>query len=328
MTEGIYMIHCVPTGDVYIGSSSRIEARWVDHKSALNRGVHHSKKLQDVWSTLGSESFTHEVLEITLDLAARELHWMEVYKEKLLNTSEATWNPMRNQEYVDKMLATRGDKQTGVNSSSAKLTEDKYLQIFYALATTTYSAEDLSDYFGLSPRSIRDIAKGSRHAWIRENYPKQFDVMQNWRNNLRTYRATDQPSPEIDIGIDTTFANELHSFRRSYQFKSEATKALERIEQLDNKEARARASKERQVLERQLANLPREEVEKAKEKAKAKKRPPKVKKRKPWISLVNKSGEHLEFFSAEEATAYGLSVKFLTQLKSKTIIRYKGWILA
>lgn len=298
MTEGIYKITCVPTGDVYIGSSKRIEKRWLDHKSSLNRGVHHCTNLQDHWNVFGFDSFTHEVIELTLELEARECHWMEEYEGKLLNTSRVATNPMRNEDSVKKMLESRGGKQQGVGSSSAKLSEDKYLQIVYALTTTTYSPEDLSDYFGLSPRSIRDIANGSRHSWIKEQYPEQFKVMQQWRKNLRVFRAVGGETPEITLPIDTSFITQLHSFRRDYSWKTEAEAKLTRLKKDDKAK-----SKEIEKIERQLTK-PNKGL---------------------WIKLINRDKELLEFYSAEEATAYGLKVEYLTQLKAGKLIRYKGW---
>jgi predicted GIY-YIG superfamily endonuclease len=323
MTEGIYMIHCLPTGDVYIGSSKRIEQRWVDHKSSLQRSVHHCTKLQDYWNTFGSDNFEHKTLELTSDLEARETYWMQEYKDNLLNTAETTHNPMRSQASVDKMLATRGTKQHGAGSSSAKLTEDKYLQIVYALTTTTYSPEDLSDYFGLSPRSIRDILKGSRHVWIREQYPTQFETMQRWRKNLRVFRATDTVAPEITLPIDTSFVEHLHSFRRDYAWKTDAQVKYDKLQKevaakeaaikiASNKEAAKALTKDKKEMEklnRQLNGL-------------------EAKDKKPWIALTGKDGQEIVFYSTEEATAFGLDLKYLQQLKLKKIIRYKGWRLS
>lgn len=314
MTDcGIYIIECLATGHVYVGSSTRIKARWKDHRSQLNRGIHHSSKLQEYWDAFGEEEFKHEIIEpvpnISTWLEARESHWIKVYQKDdlLLNTSSVTFNPMRNKASVKKMLKTRGDSQKGAKASSAKLSEEQYLQIVYALASTTYSPEDLSDYFGLSPRSIRDIQKGTKHKWIAEQYPEQFNIMFHWRKNLRIFRSTDASPPVIELPIDTSFMTQLHSFRRDYAWNTDAKRkklAIDKaIKQSGDASEIVKLKKEQQKLGRIV----------------------KPKTRKPWISLIHTKGEELKFYSVEEATAYGLDVKYLTQLKNKKLLRYKGW---
>lgn len=215
--EGIYKIECDITGQTYIGSSIRIKERWKDHRSQLGRNVHHCKALQELWNLYGEENFSHEIIEETKFLEERETHWIQYYKDKnlCLNTSNQTSNPMRNPENIRKMLQTRGDKQRGTKSSSAKLHKEQYLQIFYLLATTTYSAEDISDHFDISPRAIRDIQNGDKHQWIQELFPEDFAIMQHWRKNLRVFRAQNKEAPQLDLPIDI----DIESFRRTYTRK-------------------------------------------------------------------------------------------------------------
>lgn len=299
MNKGIYLIKCEPTGQAYVGSSTRIKERWVDHQSQLRRGVHHCKALQEAWTKFGSENFSHEVVEFCEDLEARESHWIQQYRDKNLafNTSDTTFNPMRNQESIDKMLQTRGDKQKGTKATSAKFTEETYLQIVYALATTTYSAEDLSDYFGLSPRSIRDIQHGHKHAWIREQFPTQFKIMQDWRKKLKVFRSNDEKPPEITLPIDTSFRDNLYSFRRDYKWRS----AL--LEELANLDPEA-DKKQIEVVERKLEG-----------------------KKDPWLSLIHSDGRELDLYHQDECDSVGLKIKYLLELKAGKILRYKGWRL-
>lgn len=61
--KGIYKIAYTQETIVYIGSSVNIEVRWRKHKSDLNKGLHHSYKLQDSWDAYGDESFIFSVLK-------------------------------------------------------------------------------------------------------------------------------------------------------------------------------------------------------------------------------------------------------------------------
>lgn len=62
--SGIYMITCVPTGEIYVGSSICIKRRWYQHTKMLKKGNHHSYKLQKVWDEYGEYSFTFSILSI------------------------------------------------------------------------------------------------------------------------------------------------------------------------------------------------------------------------------------------------------------------------
>jgi group I intron endonuclease len=82
MSKGIYCIRNSITGERYIGSSVNIEARWLIHKTQLNRKCHHSPKLQAAWSKYGHRSFVFEIIEEIIDrenktLAQREQYWLD-----------------------------------------------------------------------------------------------------------------------------------------------------------------------------------------------------------------------------------------------------------
>jgi|GEM_PF-7049346 len=73
-TSGVYKIHCIPTGDYYIGSSSRINSRLSKHKNTLNSDKHNhdNRELQALWNEHGESNFEFSVLEYTADYKERE----------------------------------------------------------------------------------------------------------------------------------------------------------------------------------------------------------------------------------------------------------------
>lgn len=77
--SGIYAITNTVNGKRYIGSAVDVARRWRAHKYRLNRGDHHSIKLQNSWSKHGQEAFLFEVVEVVGDmdtLIAREQDWI------------------------------------------------------------------------------------------------------------------------------------------------------------------------------------------------------------------------------------------------------------
>src|SRR5258707_11212305 len=59
----VYMILNRDNGKVYLGSTSRPEERWGEHRSTLNRGKHFNSYLQRAWKINGEAAFIFMLLE-------------------------------------------------------------------------------------------------------------------------------------------------------------------------------------------------------------------------------------------------------------------------
>lgn len=55
--SGVYEIRNLVTDSRYIGSSVNMAKRWRDHQRELDRGVHHSPRLQRSWNKRGASAF-------------------------------------------------------------------------------------------------------------------------------------------------------------------------------------------------------------------------------------------------------------------------------
>lgn len=60
---GVYAIVNIKTHKRYIGSSISTKKRWLAHRLALRKGIHHSCYLQRVWNKYGEDAFIFVVLE-------------------------------------------------------------------------------------------------------------------------------------------------------------------------------------------------------------------------------------------------------------------------
>ncbi len=60
---GVYAIRCRPTGEVWVGGSRNIEAQQNSSWFSLRSAGHPNKQLQAVWTTLGPDAMTFDVLE-------------------------------------------------------------------------------------------------------------------------------------------------------------------------------------------------------------------------------------------------------------------------
>lgn len=79
---GVYWIRCLVTGRVYIGSSMDVANRLDTPRKLLNKGTHHSTKLQNAWTKYGEASFDMELIDPVYcleDLRDSEIHYIELY---------------------------------------------------------------------------------------------------------------------------------------------------------------------------------------------------------------------------------------------------------
>ena len=78
--QGVYAIRHDPSGRLYVGSSVRVRVRLRQHRSSLEKGLHHSCYLQRVWDKEQAEAFTACLLEQVIErdrLVEREQYWID-----------------------------------------------------------------------------------------------------------------------------------------------------------------------------------------------------------------------------------------------------------
>ena len=79
---GVYAIRNTVDGAVYVGSTADIDARWAQHRAALDRASHLNEQLQNAWIRHGATAFEFVILERVEDsdaLAHAEQRWIDRY---------------------------------------------------------------------------------------------------------------------------------------------------------------------------------------------------------------------------------------------------------
>lgn len=77
---GIYVIQCIVTGKVYVGSSLNCRIRCKDHVRLLELFRHSNRYLQNAWKKHGAEKFVFKILEVCdaeAVLLEREQFWID-----------------------------------------------------------------------------------------------------------------------------------------------------------------------------------------------------------------------------------------------------------
>jgi group I intron endonuclease len=80
--SGIYAIRNAINGKFYVGSSVCMAERIRTHKRMLEKGSHHSQKLQRAWAKYGESAFEFLILESVRaeDLLLREQYWIDFHR--------------------------------------------------------------------------------------------------------------------------------------------------------------------------------------------------------------------------------------------------------
>lgn len=107
---GVYRI-TTPAGTHYVGSSTNVKLRWVEHRGHLRRGTHHSKRLQRAFAKHGAE-LEYVLIErcSTESLNEREQFWIDSIGAKL-NTTPFVANVWTNVETRERLAAVHGSRE-------------------------------------------------------------------------------------------------------------------------------------------------------------------------------------------------------------------------
>lgn len=126
---GIYKITNKLNGKVYIGKSKDIMQRWAAHEHALNKGTHHSTKLQEDFNHNGGiEIFDFSVLEVC---APSELNEKERYYTTKFDSIENGYNgneQKKQQEKSEIVITNASFKELQNRVGNSYLTTYLYLR--------------------------------------------------------------------------------------------------------------------------------------------------------------------------------------------------------
>lgn len=109
-------IYCIRKDDrFYVGQSTDILSRFVQHKNSLRLGNHHSKKLQNAYNKYGSNEFSFEIIEecVEFELMEKEQYWCDT-----LDAANSGYNIVK--FVVAPMKGRRCSEETKKNMSKAQ----------------------------------------------------------------------------------------------------------------------------------------------------------------------------------------------------------------
>lgn len=160
---GVYSIKC--TEGMYIGASNDVANRYAHHRYALRRNIHKCKTLQNLWNSLGEDSFSFEIVK---ECDPSELdHWEQIHLEStsiLLNTSKfVSGKCSRSSETRMKISRVQSGhtRSCGEQNPSAKLTEEVVTEI--RSRKGTMRNRELAAQYGIAISTLEKIL--ARKLW-------------------------------------------------------------------------------------------------------------------------------------------------------------------
>ena len=93
---GIYKITNQKTGHIYVGQSKNVYHREIEHFTALRRGHHENKLMQQEWNK-DNHGFRFDVIEFCglKDLNDREKYWIDQLNTMTPNGFNLDWVPYK-----------------------------------------------------------------------------------------------------------------------------------------------------------------------------------------------------------------------------------------
>lgn len=162
MNSGIYQLKWVAQSLVYVGLSQDIPRRFQQHISMFERNKHTNYKLQNAYDQFGPPKL--EILEhCTIDkLAEREVYWCTKLDALGINGL---------------CLVQPGVVGHGTNSNYSKYSKYKILKVFSLLYKGKHSQIEIEQLTGVSQQTVKDIAKGISHLWLKDSYFEKYEKM-------------------------------------------------------------------------------------------------------------------------------------------------------
>lgn len=123
---GIYCIENIINNKKYIGQSINIKSRWNNHKSELNRNVHHNIYLQNSWNKYGKENFKFYIIK---ECSIEELDYFEMFYISQYNTCDINYGYNNELGGNTSKIVSDSTRKKQSNSKNELYKNENYLQL-------------------------------------------------------------------------------------------------------------------------------------------------------------------------------------------------------
>lgn len=172
MTCGIYLLGFNNTDKVYVGQSKHIETRFAEHLYKLKIGKA-SVKLQEAYVLYGIPK-----VEIILECSEDELDTSENEAIEIFNSVLHGFNTLSLAQQMP------SPNNSGELSGRSVYSNSQIEEVFWVLYNNcTINFSEISDDFNIHISTIRGISSGRAHTWLKDKYPKEYEVLMSYKGN-------------------------------------------------------------------------------------------------------------------------------------------------
>lgn len=161
MQPGIYLLRFTGTNKVYVGQSENILYRYKKHIQRMKAGTT-TRKLQEAYDMFGIPT-----LEIILECDTEDLN---KYEQEALDIFDAVKSGFNTAGTPDIHLK-------GEDNGAAKYSNEQVVRVLEALLDLSNSYADIETITGVKNNTVRHIANGESHTWLKSQYPEKYAQM-------------------------------------------------------------------------------------------------------------------------------------------------------
>src|ERR1700686_3431819 len=105
MISGIYVIYCLVSGKIYVGSTKNFSQRFSWHRLKLGHNDHVNAHLQSAWNKYGGDKFIFHILDRCPEdvLVRREQWWINTFRSNLKEFGYNKTNAVRQETPAPEM---------------------------------------------------------------------------------------------------------------------------------------------------------------------------------------------------------------------------------
>lgn len=161
MTCGIYLLKFKGTDNVYIGQSLNIQYRYKKHLQKMRNGTN-SYKLQQAYYIYGEPD-----LDILVECSSADL---DLYEREAIAVYDAVNRGFNTATEPD--IHLKGDK-----NGAARYSNEQVAKVLDHLLDINLQYSSIAELTGVKENSVRHIANGESHMWLKEAFPEKYAKM-------------------------------------------------------------------------------------------------------------------------------------------------------
>ena len=240
---GIYKITNLKNNKAYIGQSTDIKSRWINHKRELRNNIHRNSHLQNAYNKYGEEAFEYRILEATFEenLDDAEEYWIDYFDStnprKGYNLREGANSYKHRKEIQEQVNLLRELKREEAHYFKMRhINDNGGLPRLYQMAKENKTLKDVTLEFKVSEDYIREYLR-------EQGFSGWRGLVKQARTSIVDYSIIDEKGGVLFIIDQLVKGNPIRSLAKDLNVKTKFINDYLNSKGLDSKEINKHISK-------------------------------------------------------------------------------------